>query len=369
MAGYANGKFEPLADVFARMVGLQGAGGAALTIYAEGRPVVDLVGGDYPPKPRQLLLSVSKAVCAVAAAHASSEGVLDLDAPMGDYWDAFARPGKRSITLRMALSHRAGLPTVNRTMTIDELISDELERALENQEPYWEPGTQHGYHAVTQGAMLVGAFARVLGVDFADYVRMYLAEPLDLDLELGVAEDRQNSVVPFVRAESAITPLQRVMADDSRTIPDPVGAGPISDMSVFNAPKVIAARLPGATMVSSAHSLARLLSATMTEVDGVRLIGSKSLESMIAVQSDGRDRMLGVRTVFGSGMQLPYAQLPFISPNSFGHEGAGGCVAFADAGSGLAVGFITNRYPAVNGASPEALALMASLSIYARGGK
>src|SRR5690242_4333673 len=89
--GHVDDMFSSVRDVFGRCIATQGKGGAALCVYLNGRPVVDLIGGAYRPNSVQLLFSVTKAITAIACAKAHDAGALDLDAPLGSYWRAFNR--------------------------------------------------------------------------------------------------------------------------------------------------------------------------------------------------------------------------------------------------------------------------------------
>jgi hypothetical protein len=116
----------------------------------------------------------------------ADRGELDLDQPVAEYWPAFDRPATASITCRTVLAHRAGLPAVDRPLTHIQIAEGELERALERQEPYWEPGTAHGYHTITFGTLLDGIFTRAVGVSVGEYARRHIVDPLGLRLSFGV---------------------------------------------------------------------------------------------------------------------------------------------------------------------------------------
>lgn len=79
-------------------------------------------------------------------------GLLDLAAPVATYWPEFAQAGKAAIPVHFLLSHRAGLPAIDAPLPAEALYDwDTMTRALTAQKPWWEPGTQHGYHAFTFG--------------------------------------------------------------------------------------------------------------------------------------------------------------------------------------------------------------------------
>jgi CubicO group peptidase (beta-lactamase class C family) len=359
VSGFAEPPFEPLREAFGRVVAAQG-GGAALAVYRHGRPVVDLTGGEYRLDSLQLIFSISKAVTAVAAAMAHDEGLIDLDAPLGDYWPAFARSSTAAITARSVLSHRSGLASLDQQLSIDDIVAGKDEEAVERQEPFWTPGTRHGYHSFTFGPLLNGAFKRTVGSTVREFVADRLAKPLNLDLWIGVPADKLNRVERVRFQAPKLTP-ERVDFNQQTAIPPGTTAQLARKMDVYNSRALLTGGLPSTGGVAGARDLARLMYATFDEVDGVRILSSRAHAAMIASQSRGFDAVLGFPTHFGSGVQLAFPVLPFLGPGSYGHEAAGGSGAFADVDYGVAVGFITNCHPPIAGASGGFLALLSSI--------
>ncbi|MFF4291621.1 serine hydrolase domain-containing protein, partial [Streptomyces sp. NPDC001633] len=90
--------------------------GAAVAVTAGGETVVDLWGGWADPahsRPweRDTVVNVwstTKGPVALCAHILADRGLLDLDAPVADYWPEFAAAGKERVPVRHLLSHRAG---------------------------------------------------------------------------------------------------------------------------------------------------------------------------------------------------------------------------------------------------------------------
>ena len=356
VSGFARYPFEALADVFARVVAAQGRGGAALSVRHHGEHVVDLVGGTQAADSLQLLFSVSKVLTAVVAAMAAEAGELDLDAPLADSWPEFAKSSTATITPRMVLSHSSGLAAIDRALTLDELLAHEDDAVIGVQEPYWEPGTAHGYHAFTYGTLMDGLFRRVLGKSVGQVVSERISTPLGLDLWIGTPESERPRIMPIDYSRSAITPRRAAFVSAS-DIPLGSTARLAGTMDLYNCPAIYGADWPSTSGVGSARALSLFMAATL---DGT-LLSSAARESMNRTRARGMDRVLGVPTHFGSGVQLPFPQLPFLGPASYGHEAAGGSAAFADCEFGVGVGWTTSIYPPMMGASPGFIALLPTL--------
>jgi CubicO group peptidase (beta-lactamase class C family) len=359
--GLAEGPFAPVRDIFGREVGAQGRGGAALCVYLHGRRVVDLVGGTYQTDSIQLLFSVTKLITAIACSMAHEHGQLDLDAPIGSYWPGFNRPTTRSITLRHVLGHRSGLAAIEAPLTLTDMLAGYDEELIERQEPFWEPNTAHGYHGFTFGTLTNGAFRHVLGHSVGDFVRDQIATPLALDLWVGLPETELGRLETILYEPPAITAGRAAhlrataipLAETSRAQQE--------GRDLYNDPRVAQACWPAASGVASARALAAAVAAALDDVDGSRLLTTTSSRAMAKTQSLGIDRVLGVITHFGSGVQRPFPQLPLLTTASFGHEAGGGSLVAADPSSGLVIAFTTNVFPAVAGASAHALALLPAI--------
>jgi CubicO group peptidase (beta-lactamase class C family) len=248
----------------------------------------------------------------------------------------------------MVLSHQSGLPAVDVPLTLAELAAGREDDVIGRQQPYWTPGTRHGYHAFTFGTLLDGIVHRVTGRRLGDHVARLLSEPLQLDLWLGLPETEQHRLQPISRPRLATT--ERVVATTTAATIPPGHLGRLARTEdVYNDPRTAAAGFPAVGGVAAARDLARLFAATLDTVDGVRILDEDGRQAMVNPLSDGIDAVLGIPIRFGSGVQLPFPQLPLLGPSSFGHEGAGGSVAMADPDFGLSIGYTTNVFPPLMG--------------------
>jgi CubicO group peptidase (beta-lactamase class C family) len=356
--GYARGRFAPLRDIFSRAIASQGRGGGALTVYEDGRPVVDLVSGDYASDSLQLVFSVTKAATTTVVGRLVQDGRLDLDEPLAEYWPELDRPTTRRITLRSVMTHASGLCSITTPFTADDLWAGRDVDEIGRQEPLWEPGTKHGYHALTFGALVDGALRRRVGVTLKDATADLVAGPLGLDAWIGAPREVLPRLRPVIAREPMVTETEYRRMERGEVPADNL-LGLFSNLDLWNREEVALGSYGSVGMIADARSVARLMAATMDEVDGVRLIDEDTRSALTRTHFRGVDHRLGIPIHFGVGYQLPFPQFPMLGATSYGHEAAGGSVGFADPEHGLAVGFTTDVFPPMHGSSTQSHALMA----------
>ncbi|MFP6605000.1 MAG: serine hydrolase domain-containing protein, partial [Myxococcota bacterium] len=193
--GHCEPRFQAVRDVFEKNIKEGLDLGAAVAFTLDGEPVVDLWGGhlEFDRKDewqRDTLVNVystTKGMTAICAHQLVERGLLDLSAPVADYWPEFAAAGKQELPVHYLLSHRAGLPAVRDPLPKDSLYDwDTFTAALAAQEPWWEPGTQHGYHAITFGHLVGELIRRVSGQSVGRYFEENVAGPLEADFHIGM---------------------------------------------------------------------------------------------------------------------------------------------------------------------------------------
>ncbi|MGP2442339.1 serine hydrolase domain-containing protein [Streptomyces sp. JW3] len=370
--------FEPVRAAFVRNFETRGDRGAAVAVYRDGHKVVDLwagtrdIDGTEPWRrgTAQVVRSATKGVAAAVPLLLHQRGDLDLDAPVAAYWPEFKAHGKERLLVRHVLNHRSGLPLLDRPLTPDEAL-DPLRgpAAVAAQAPVWEPGTDHGYHALTYGWLLDGLVRRVTGRGTGEWIAAELARPLGLDLWLGLpaAEEAAARAGRVGRLDDPEPPAGGLRMRPKRSVTaaydDPGSVtrrafGAITPFPDQNDPAYRAAALPATNGIATADALARFYAALTGEVDGVRLFDPATTAVARTEESAGPDRVLVVGTRFGLGYMLHGGAAPLLSPGSFGHPGRGGALGFADPESGIAFGYVTNGFRGTVTADPRAQALI-----------
>ncbi|MEV0370157.1 serine hydrolase domain-containing protein [Streptomyces sp. NPDC050636] len=358
--GGADEGFGPVADEFARNFSERGELGAAVTVFADGRKVVDLWGGtadDRTGRPWEAdtpvpVMSSGKGIVTILAYLLAQQGRLDLDAPVAAYWPEFARHGKEGITTRMVLAHTAGIPLFERKLTFQELTQwDPVIHALEEQAPLYEPGTAYEYHAHVFGFITGEVIRRITGLTPGACFRKTIGDELGLSTWIGVPQEEVPRLARLARLvegegrgplpDAHLLPMRAVMMNGALVFPG------VDDPHGWNSPALLTAEFPGAGAVSTARGLATLYAAAATGVDGSpRLLAPDTVTDAVTERSGGASWSgfpdLGAR--WGTGFLIDSPFRHTLGPRSFGNDGAGGCqFAFGDDEFGVGFSYTANR--------------------------
>ncbi|WP_069816319.1 serine hydrolase domain-containing protein [Streptomyces sp. TP-A0874] len=373
--------FEPVREAFVRNFEQRGEHGAAVSVYHAGAKVVDLWGGTAEPEgaepwaedTAQIVRSVGKGIAASVPLLLHQRGQLDLDAPVRRYWPEFKQHGKERVLIRQLLSHSAGLPVLDTPLSPDQAMDGVSgPRALEAQQPAWEPGSQHGYHAQTYSWLLGELTLRATGRTIGRWIAEEIARPLGLDLWIGLPPEERHRVGRIAELETpAPAPGQGLRLRPKPAVVeayrDPGSLtrrafGAIDPLPDENTPAYQAAELAASSAVATARALAGFYAALIGPVPGGGpLFAPATLALARSEETVGPDRVLVVNTRFGLGYMLHGTASPLLGPGSFGHPGRGGSLAFADPESGTGFGYVTNTLHRNVTADPRAQSLVRAL--------
>jgi len=359
-------RFEKVREIFAQGFETGAELGASVCFVRDGEVLIDLWAGHMDrektrPWTRDTLVnlySTTKGMAALCAHMLIERGKLELDAPVATYWPEFAAKGKERIPVRWILSHQAGLAAPRRRVTVDELFAwHPFVAALAEQEPWWEPGTKHGYHALTFGHLVGELVRRVDGRSIGTFFRDEVARPLGADFHIGFGPEHDArtselfgdlfpSDLPPAVLEGPLGAFFRDMKDPS-TLTGAAFGNPALGDGLVNTRRWRAAELPAVNGHGTAHSLARIYGvlARGGEQDGVHLLTPASIARAREEHAFGPDAVLaGMPMRFGLGFMLRQDLMP-LSPNpgAFGHPGAGGSVGMADPDAKVGFGYTLNK--------------------------
>ena len=351
---------ERLEPLFRENFSRFGELGAAVSVWHDGRSILELRGGFRDARREKpwdsdtvvLFWSATKGLGSACLLHALQEKNIGLERRVAEFWPEFGQVGKGEITLAQLLSHQAGLSAVD--SPVDILDYAGVIAALEKQAPLWPPGQGHGYHARTFGFLLDELVRRIADQSIGQYWRRVFAEPLHLELWIGLPAEENERVASIYAARAGRTPEPVAFYSDltkpgtlaRRTFTSPQGLHSVSGM---NHPEVRAQSIVSLGGIGSATSLAKFyaLLANGGELEGHRLFQERTLGWMIKTLTDGIDLVFQIPTAFSAGFMKDSEQSRrrIFGPSalSFGHPGAGGSHAFADPANNLSFAYVMNQ--------------------------
>jgi len=334
--------------------------GAAVSVWQNGKPILDLYGGfrdarrESPWTADTLVLvwSATKGIGSACVLHALQQHNIDINQRVAKVWPEFAQAGKEKITLAQLLSHQAGLCALDRR--VDVLDYGAVIQALEAQQPLWPPGTAHGYHARTFGFLLDELVRRIARKTLYDYWQEVFAQPLNLDLWIGLSE-KENPRVATIYAAKSGKPLEPKQFYVDLATPGTLARKAFTSphglhvISAMNNPAIRAQPIVSFGGIGSAASLAKFYSmlANGGKYDGQTFFSERTIAWMTTTLVDGLDRVFQIPTAFSAGFmkdsQNAARRIFGSSRNAFGHPGAGGSHAFADPENKLSFAYVMNR--------------------------
>ncbi|MGH2944885.1 MAG: serine hydrolase domain-containing protein [Solirubrobacteraceae bacterium] len=365
LGGRCNDAFAGVRAEFERNFAERGELGAAVAVYLDDVLVVDLWGGYadggwtrlWGAHDRVTVWSCTKGAVAACIHLLASAREIDIEQAVAHYWPAFRTKGKSTITIRSVLNHQAGVPGLSAAVGMEDMLSARAMAERVAWEPVmWEPGTRHGYHAMTYGWILDEVVVRVSGQTVGRFFGDRFADRWDLDFQIGVPPSAQFDIAetvlsdpgddagPFAAALGRGAPVQRAVMRSF---------GPLRNAAVCNDPATRAAEIPAANGVASGKGLAgfyRVLASPARALD--QGFDRQALALMSEVQSAGAvDASLLVATRYSCGFQKSALGPPghrglVLSAAALGHGGLGGSLGFADPPAGLAFGYAMNRHAA-----------------------
>ena len=351
--------------------------GGAICLEVKGEKVLDLWGG-YKDQDRNEaweentivnVFSTTKGIAAICLLQLIEKGLIDIEKPVSNYWPEFSQSGKEDIPVKYLFCHKSGLCGVREPLETGAFSDwDLICNQLAKQEPLWEPGSAHGYHAITYGHLVGELLKRVDGRTIGTYFKEEIAEPLDLDFWIGLPDsefDRVSDIYPskpsplqflfplLAKLPRFLLPGPTKFLVDFGDTSKPVGAAfnnpPIASNNGMeaNTKKWRSAEIPAANGHGTARSIAKLYGvlANGGSLDGLHILSPDTIEMARTTQSDGKDLVLGgMHTRFGLGFMLGTENVS-MGPNSeaFGHGGAGGSLGFADPDNNISLGFVMNQ--------------------------
>ena len=348
--GECDRQFAEVREAFEENFTERGDVGAAVAVTIEGEPVVDLWAGHADPAGTRAwerdtianVYSTGKGMLSLGLHMLADRGLVDIEAPVASYWPEFAQAGKEGVTVRHVLGHRSGVVGARRLLPKEACYDWEtMTTALAEAEPWWEPGTRHGYHVWTYGWIIGEIVRRVSGRPPGAFLREEIADPLGIDFFVGTPASEQGRIADIVPPSRNPLPEPDVTSMLAMAHNNPPWTFEDANTQAWRE-----AEIPAGNGHTGARDLARVYGALALggELDGVRLLSEDAIERARTLESEGKDATIGIENRYALGFQLPSPALGDPRPETaFGHSGVGGSQAFADPGVGLGFAYVMNR--------------------------
>lgn len=329
--------------------------GASIAVYIDGEPVVDIYGGyvdetktkEWQSDTIVNTFSTTKTMTALSMLILADRGVIDLDERVATYWPEYAQKGKENTLVKHFLGHSAGMPGWAEPATLEDICDlDTATQMLAEQTPWWEPGTQIGYHPITFGPLISEVIRRASGKTLTQLFNEEVAGAIGADFQIGVRPEDDDRVSNLIQSNP---PRQRA------------GDGSMTDQAFFNpyifpqtsaTPTWRRAELGGSNGHGTAKGAAMVqqVLACSGEAFGKRLLSEEGAARVLEVIGEGADSIAGFAAKWGMGYALNNATVDALFEKRFaGHRiavwgGSGGSIAFNDLDERMTIAYVMNKH-------------------------
>ncbi|HZC16011.1 MAG TPA: serine hydrolase domain-containing protein [Caulobacteraceae bacterium] len=364
MDGFVRDRFAAVRGAFEQNLASGADVGASFAATVNGEFVVDLWGGwadEARTRPWEKdtivnVYSTTKTMTALCALMLADRGELDFDAPVARYWPEFAANGKAGIKVSHLMAHSAGLSGWKEKITLEDVYDwDKVTALLAAQAPYWEPGTQSGYHALTQGFLVGEVVRRITGRSLGTFFRQEIAEPLGADFHIGLPASEDDRVADLIPPP----PGTAIGDGEQSELVANMSRNPGVDVLETRTRAWRGAEIPAGGGTGNARSIAQVhvILANGGMAKGKRFMSEAGCRKALEPQIEGTDLILGGPARFGMGFGLPSATAPLPNPNTIFWGGYGGSLAVIDMDAHATIAYAMNKMGATTTGDTRALGM------------
>lgn len=363
VSGFSDPRFSQLKEEFERNFAERGECGASVCLSVNGETLADLWGGVTDAESQtpwtedtvSIVFSCTKAATALCAHILIDRGELNPNALVTDYWPEYGKHGKQNTTVAMMLNHESALPALREPVKDKGFLDwDYMIKRLEDEQPFWEPGTQNGYHMITFGWTVGELVRRASGKSLGTFFKDEVASPRNAEFWIGIDDDFDKPIAPILpfspQADEGFSDFTNAI------ISDPTSMQALSFLNVggwkANDKDAHQAEIGGAGGIANARGQVAMY--TPLAVNDGSLVSKERLAHMRSVTSaTQRNATLLIPTRIGPGFMKSMdnrnispksnQQSAILGDQAFGHVGAGGSIGFADPECGLAFSYTMNQ--------------------------
>lgn len=337
-----------------------------LALAIEGELVAFETIGDATDTTRYCLFSATKPFVAATIWTLLADGVLRLDQPVAELVPAFGSNGKHVVTLEHVLLHTCGFPYAPLGPPAWS-TRDGREAAFAKWRLDWEPGTQFTYHATAAHWVLAALIEAVTGNSHTDEVQKRVTDPAGLPRMLGLATGAaQDAIAPLGLVGEEATEAEIKAAFGVDALPPAI---PKDQLLLMGDEAAIAVGVPGGGGCLRAAELALFYQVLLHDPDGiwpseVRADATSRVRTRLPDPYTGvpANRTIGLVVAGDDGLASLRGMGRTVSASAFGHNGAGGQIAWADPETGLSFAYLTNGLDRNEVREPRRTTALASLA-------
>jgi CubicO group peptidase (beta-lactamase class C family) len=350
--GECDDKFASVREAFEASLASGADIGASFCATVEGETVIDIWGG-YKDREKTAaweedtivnVYSSTKTMASLVMLMLADRGEIDFYEKVSKYWPEFAQNGKESVEVRHIMSHSAGLSGLDEPVTEAQLYDrDYIASLLAAQAPWWTPGSQSGYHALTQGQLQGEIVQRVTGKTLGQFFADEVAGPMEADFFIGVPPEKDGQVITIIPDPGASAALS---AGQEGSIAARTFASPAVDATWAGHEAWRRAEIPAANGHGNARSIAEIhtILANGGAARGKRYLSEAGVKTIFDVQTEGDDLVLQTPVTFGMGFGLNSEAMPLSpNPNTCFWGGWGGSLVVIDTDAHLSGAYVMNQ--------------------------
>ena len=342
--GYCEEKYNTVKKIFEDYFLKQEEIGASFAIYKEGKPLIDLWSGLKNKNDEKWnentivnVFSATKGIYEIITSILIDQNILDLEKSVSYYWDAFKQSNKREIKLKHILSHQSGLYRFKEKITKEDLLDwNKIINILENQEPDHICGEKTYYHAKTHGFLIGEIIKRTTKKSLGELVFELLSKKLGLDFFIGTPKN-QLSNIAFLYEDK----IQTKITSEFNAFNNPEHV-----INFYNNQNWQIAEVPSMNGHGNARSIAKIYDVFVNDLvlEKNILLSKLSIKKCLKERISRIDESLMMPIRWSSvGLILRGGWLFGKNKESFGHNGWGGSLGFADPKLGMGISYVTNK--------------------------
>lgn len=320
---------------------------AQVALAFEGDLVANEVFGDATIDTRYCIFSATKPFVASTVWTLIAEGAVDPDAKVTDYFPEFAANDKGDITVEQVMLHTSGFPHAPMGPGVWEQRESRRQR-MADWRLNWQPGTRYEYHPTSAHWVLAEIIDTVTGRDYRDVVHERVTGPAGLPRIVGIPADDQDDLADISLVGEPASPDELEAAFGVRELP----VTEVTDELIlrFNDPVTREVGVPGGGGFARASDVALFYQELLHnphdiwDTDGLADWTGRVRNSLPDPMGVPANRSLGLILAGDDGMANIRGLGRTVSPQAFGHNGAGGQLAWADPATGISLGYVTNGY-------------------------